>query len=150
VPTLIVVGRPPGEDGGGEPSAFDQAWQDEAPVAERGIGLAYSHDGTRLYATSGGTDAVYQFNAAPNCALTYAATIPLPHQAPPPTTSSFSGPAEHPCCGHRPRCRTPVCTSTGRAGWGAAPWVPSVRLHASGERAERSDSSMWSAVRLAH
>lgn len=58
-----------------------------------GIGLAYSHDGSRLYATSGGTDAVYQFDAAPNCALTYAATVPLPHQAPPPATSSFSGPS---------------------------------------------------------
>src|SRR5262249_43679551 len=32
-----------------------------------GIGLAYNHDGTRLYATSGGTDAVYQFNVSPNC-----------------------------------------------------------------------------------
>jgi DNA-binding beta-propeller fold protein YncE len=58
-----------------------------------GIGLAYSHDGSRLYATSGGTVAVYQFDAAPNCVLTYATTIPLPHQAPPSTTSSVSGPS---------------------------------------------------------
>src|SRR5215469_17221247 len=34
-----------------------------------GIGLAYSHDGTRLYATSGGTDAVYQFNVGSDCRL---------------------------------------------------------------------------------
>ena len=57
-----------------------------------GIGLAYSHDGTRLYATSGGTDAVYQFNVASDCRLTYAATVALPAQAPPPSTSSFTGP----------------------------------------------------------
>jgi DNA-binding beta-propeller fold protein YncE len=56
-----------------------------------GIGLAYSHDGSRLYATSGGTDAVYQFNVAFDCGLTYAATVALPAQAPPPTASSFSG-----------------------------------------------------------
>ena len=56
-----------------------------------GIGLAYSHDGTRLYATSGGTDAVYQFNVAPNCQLTYATTVALPAQAPPANTSSFTG-----------------------------------------------------------
>ena len=56
-----------------------------------GIGLAYSHDGTRLYATSGGTDAVYQFNVAADCQLTYAATVALPSQAPPATTSSFTG-----------------------------------------------------------
>src|SRR5215813_12503492 len=36
-----------------------------------GIGLAYSHDGTRLYATSGGTDAVYQFNVGSGCRLTH-------------------------------------------------------------------------------
>jgi DNA-binding beta-propeller fold protein YncE len=56
-----------------------------------GIGLAYSHDGTRLYATSGGTDAVYQFNVGSDCRLTYAATVNLPAQAPPASTSSFSG-----------------------------------------------------------
>src|SRR5215475_6835956 len=56
-----------------------------------GIGLAYSHDGTRLYATSGGTDAVYQFNVGSDCRLTYAATVALPAQAPPPGTSSFTG-----------------------------------------------------------
>src|SRR6516225_12343796 len=56
-----------------------------------GIGLAYSHDGTRLYATSGGTDAVYQFNVGSGCRLTYAATVGLPSQAPPPSTSSFTG-----------------------------------------------------------
>ncbi|MBO0729127.1 MAG: bifunctional YncE family protein/alkaline phosphatase family protein [Acidimicrobiaceae bacterium] len=49
-----------------------------------GIGLAYNHDGTRLYATSGGTDAVYQFNVGADCRLTYAATVNLPAQAPPP------------------------------------------------------------------
>jgi len=58
-----------------------------------GIGLAYSHDGTRLYATSGGTDAVYQFNVGSGCQLTYAATVSLPAQAPPPSTSSFTGPS---------------------------------------------------------
>src|SRR5215470_808489 len=58
-----------------------------------GIGLAYSHDGTRLYATSGGTDAVYQFNVGSNCGLTYVATVALPSQAPPPGTSSFTGPS---------------------------------------------------------
>jgi hypothetical protein len=56
-----------------------------------GIGLAYSHDGTRLYATSGGTDAVYQFNVGSDCRLTYAATVALPAQAPPASTSSFTG-----------------------------------------------------------
>src|SRR6516165_12190929 len=56
-----------------------------------GIGLAYSHDGTRLYATSGGTDAVYQFNVGSRCRLTYAATVTLPAQAPPASTSSFTG-----------------------------------------------------------
>src|SRR5215471_14753993 len=56
-----------------------------------GIGLAYSHDGTRLYTTSGGTDAVYQFNVGPDCRLTYAATVALPAQAPPASTSSFTG-----------------------------------------------------------
>lgn len=56
-----------------------------------GIGLAYSHDGARLYATSGGTDAVYQFNVGPDCGLTYAATVALPSQAPPASTSSFTG-----------------------------------------------------------
>lgn len=56
-----------------------------------GIGLAYSHDGTRLYATSGGTDAVYQFNVGPGCHLTYAATVALPSQAPPASTSGFTG-----------------------------------------------------------
>src|SRR5262245_61293025 len=56
-----------------------------------GIGLAYSHDGTRLYATSGGTDAVYQFNVGSDCRLTYAATVGLPAQAPPASTSSFTG-----------------------------------------------------------
>lgn len=56
-----------------------------------GIGLAYSHDGTRLYATSGGTDAVYQFNVGPDCQLTHAATVTLPSQAPPASTSSFTG-----------------------------------------------------------
>src|SRR5215469_5229125 len=56
-----------------------------------GIGLAYSHDGTRLYATSGGTDAVYQFNVGSDCLLTYATTVVLPSQAPPPSTSSFTG-----------------------------------------------------------
>jgi len=56
-----------------------------------GIGLAYSHDGTRLYATSGGTDAVYQFNVDSQCRLSYAATVDLPAQAPPPSTSSFTG-----------------------------------------------------------
>ena len=56
-----------------------------------GIGLAYSHDGTRLYATSGGTDAVYQFNVAADCRLRYAATVDLPAQAPPASTSSFTG-----------------------------------------------------------
>jgi DNA-binding beta-propeller fold protein YncE len=57
-----------------------------------GIGLAYSHDGTRLYATSGGTDAVYQFDVTADCRLTYATTVALPAQAPPSSTSSFSGP----------------------------------------------------------
>src|SRR5215469_4851518 len=56
-----------------------------------GIGLAYNHDGTRLYATSGGTDAVYQFNVGADCKLTYAATVDLPSQAPPASTSSFTG-----------------------------------------------------------
>jgi DNA-binding beta-propeller fold protein YncE len=56
-----------------------------------GIGLAYSHDGSRLYATSGGTDAVYQFNVSSHCRLTYAATVDLPSQAPPASTSSFTG-----------------------------------------------------------
>src|SRR5262249_11467270 len=56
-----------------------------------GIGLAYSHDGTRLYATSGGTDAVYQFNVGPDCQLTYAATVNLPAQAPPP--GGLTGPS---------------------------------------------------------
>src|SRR5215472_9233344 len=56
-----------------------------------GIGLAYSSDGTRLYATSGGTDAVYQFNVGGDCRLTYAATVQLPSQAPPASTSSFTG-----------------------------------------------------------
>src|SRR5215469_11652960 len=56
-----------------------------------GIGLAFSRDGTRLYATSGGTDAVYQFNVGSDCRLTYAATVGLPSQAPPASTSSFTG-----------------------------------------------------------
>jgi DNA-binding beta-propeller fold protein YncE len=56
-----------------------------------GIGLAYSHNGTRLYATSGGTDAVYQFNVGPDCRLSYAATVALLAQAPPASTSSFTG-----------------------------------------------------------
>jgi DNA-binding beta-propeller fold protein YncE len=56
-----------------------------------GIGLAYSHDGTRLYATSGGTDSVYQFNVASDCQLTYAASVALPAQAPPQSTSGFTG-----------------------------------------------------------
>src|ERR1700730_6241552 len=56
-----------------------------------GIGLAYSHEGTRLYATSGGTAAVYQFNVGSDCRLTYAATGDLPSQAPPARTSSFTG-----------------------------------------------------------
>jgi hypothetical protein len=56
-----------------------------------GIGLAYNHDGTRLYATSGGTDALYQFNVAADCRLTYAATVDLPFQAPPASASSFTG-----------------------------------------------------------
>ena len=56
-----------------------------------GIGLAYSHDSTRLYATSGGTDAVYQFDVGPGCRLTYAAAVGLPSQAPPASTSSFTG-----------------------------------------------------------
>ena len=56
-----------------------------------GIGLAYSHDGARLYATSGGTDAVYQFNVGRDCRLSYAATVDLPSQAPPASTSSFTG-----------------------------------------------------------
>jgi DNA-binding beta-propeller fold protein YncE len=56
-----------------------------------GIGLAYSHNGTRLYATSGGTDAVYQFNVGSGCQLTYAAAVKLPAQAPPASTSSFTG-----------------------------------------------------------
>jgi DNA-binding beta-propeller fold protein YncE len=56
-----------------------------------GIGLAYSHDGTRLYATSGGTDSVYQFNVASDCQLTYAASVALPAQAPPRSTSGFTG-----------------------------------------------------------
>src|SRR5215831_6751821 len=56
-----------------------------------GIGLAYNRDGTRLYATSGGTDAVYQFNVAANCQLSYVATVDLPSQAPPANTSSFTG-----------------------------------------------------------
>src|SRR5258708_5103231 len=56
-----------------------------------GIGLAYSHDGTRLYATSGGTDAAYQVNVGPDCRLTYAATVDLPSQAPPASTSRFTG-----------------------------------------------------------
>ncbi|WP_232283723.1 NAD-dependent epimerase/dehydratase family protein [Saccharomonospora cyanea] len=36
-----------------------------------------------------------------------------------------------------------ICTSTGRARWGAA---PSVRLHALCKCAERNDSSMWGVV----
>lgn len=36
-----------------------------------------------------------------------------------------------------------ICTSTGRARWGAA---PSVRVHASSERVERNDSFKWCAV----
>ncbi len=56
-----------------------------------GIGLGYSRDGTRLYATSGGTDAVYQFNVGSDCQLTYAATVDLPSQAPPASTSGFTG-----------------------------------------------------------
>jgi DNA-binding beta-propeller fold protein YncE len=56
-----------------------------------GIGLGYSNDGSRLYATSGGTDAVYQFNVGSDCGLTYAATVALPSQAPPASTSSFTG-----------------------------------------------------------
>ncbi|HEX7996154.1 MAG TPA: beta-propeller fold lactonase family protein, partial [Streptosporangiaceae bacterium] len=56
-----------------------------------GIGLAYSRDGNKLYATSGGTDAVYQFNVGSDCRLTYAATVTLPSQAPPASTSSFTG-----------------------------------------------------------
>lgn len=56
-----------------------------------GIGLAYSHDGTRLYATSGGTDAVYQYNVGHDCRLAYAATVGLPSQAPPASTSGFTG-----------------------------------------------------------
>jgi DNA-binding beta-propeller fold protein YncE len=56
-----------------------------------GIGLAYSHDGTRLYATSGGTDAVYQYNVSRDCGLAYATTVALPSQAPPASTSSFTG-----------------------------------------------------------
>jgi DNA-binding beta-propeller fold protein YncE len=56
-----------------------------------GIGLAYSADGAHLYASGGGTDAVYQFDVGPNCALTYATTVALPLQAPPPQTSSFTG-----------------------------------------------------------
>ena len=56
-----------------------------------GIGLAYSHDGTRLYATSGGTDALYQFNVGSHCQLTYSATVHLPSQAPPASTSRFTG-----------------------------------------------------------
>src|SRR5262245_5815360 len=56
-----------------------------------GIGLAYSHDGTRLYATSGGTDAVYQFNVGSDCQLSYAATVNLPAQAPPP--GGLTGPS---------------------------------------------------------
>jgi len=43
-----------------------------------GIGLAYNHDGTRLYATSGGNDEVYQFNVAADCRLTYISAIDLP------------------------------------------------------------------------
>src|SRR6185312_5275944 len=56
-----------------------------------GIGLAYSNDGARLYATSGGTDAVYQFDVSSDCGLSYAATVALPSQAPPASTSSFTG-----------------------------------------------------------
>src|SRR5215469_12317430 len=56
-----------------------------------GIGLAYNHDGSRLYATSGGTDEVYQFNVSSDCQLSYAATVALPAQAPPASTSSFTG-----------------------------------------------------------
>ena len=56
-----------------------------------GIGLAYNGNGTRLYATSGGTDAVYQFNVSSNCKLSYATTVALPAQAPPPSTSTFTG-----------------------------------------------------------
>lgn len=56
-----------------------------------GIGLAYSRDSTRLYATSGGTDAVYQFNVGPDCRLAYTASVGLPAQAPAASTSSFTG-----------------------------------------------------------
>ena len=56
-----------------------------------GIGLGYSHDGKRLFATSGGTDSVYQFNVAHDCTLSYVATVNLPPQAPPPSSSSFTG-----------------------------------------------------------
>ena len=56
-----------------------------------GIGLAYNHDGSRLYATSGGSDAVYQFNVGLGCRLSYAATVVLPSQAPPASTSTFTG-----------------------------------------------------------
>jgi hypothetical protein len=56
-----------------------------------GIGVAYSADGSHLYASGGGTDAVYQFDVGADCALTYATTAALPGQSPPPQTSSFTG-----------------------------------------------------------
>src|SRR5262245_1561639 len=56
-----------------------------------GIGVAYSADGSHLYASGGGTDAVYQFDVGADCSLTYAATTTLPGQAPPPQTSTFTG-----------------------------------------------------------
>src|SRR5215472_7444136 len=56
-----------------------------------GIGLAYNSAGTRLYASSGGTDSVYQFNVGDHCQLTYVTTVALPAQAPPHSTSTFTG-----------------------------------------------------------
>src|SRR5215469_7500164 len=56
-----------------------------------GIGLAYNSAGTRLYASSGGTDSVYQFNVGAHCQLTYVTTVALAAQAPPHSTSTFTG-----------------------------------------------------------
>jgi DNA-binding beta-propeller fold protein YncE len=56
-----------------------------------GIGLGYSADGAHLYASGGGTDAVYQFDVGANCALTYVTTVALTPQSPPPQTSTFTG-----------------------------------------------------------
>jgi len=56
-----------------------------------GIGVAYSADGTHLYASGGGGDAVYQFDVGPSCELHVVRSVTLPAQAPPASTSGFTG-----------------------------------------------------------